>query len=381
MKLAFSIWVVLACVVFFQAGHAQPKLKFEQGLIRVVGLPSESSASFKVISQEQWITILSVYTREAFSKKLNQPISGRYSWIRDSIFFEPSYPFAPGETYHAVFRAGAFFFNIGLTNETASDKLELSFSIPDEAYFPAAIEAVYPASEKLPENLLRMYIHFSTPMMPGEAYSHIRLLREDGTEVEKAFLVVDQELWDTDRKRFTLLFDPGRIKRDLRSNIEFGAPLRKGEKYILVIDSAWRDVHGHILEKSFRKSFFAQEAERAKVSPGKWKVSAPLEGSRGDVVISFDRPIDHALAQKYICISSPSGEISGRAMKVNDTTWKFTPDNPWRKGKYVIVISPLLEDVCGNNLNNPFDLDLSKERRVNSVEPVEIALTIESFAR
>jgi hypothetical protein len=380
MKLAFSIWVVFACIVVFRAGHAQPRLKFEHGLVCVVGLPSERSASSTLISEEQWITILSVYTREAYNKKLNQPIAGRYSWIRDSIFFEPSYPFASGQTYHAVFNANALS-NTGLRNETVSDRLELSFSIPDETYLPAAIEAVYPKSEKLPENLLRMYIHFSTPMMPGEAYSHIRLLREDGREVEKAFLIVDQELWDTERKRFTLLFDPGRIKRDLRSNIELGAPLRKGGKYILVIDSAWRDVHGHVLEKSFRKSFSAYEAERAKISPRQWKVSTPLEGSRSDVVISFDRPIDNALAQKYIRISSPSGEISGRAMTVNDTTWKFTPDHAWRKGKYVIQISPLLEDVCGNNVNNPFDLDLSKERRVNSAEPVEIPLTIGSFAR
>jgi hypothetical protein len=109
--------------------------------------------------------------------------------------------------------------------------------------------------------------------------------------------------------------------------------------------------------------------------------SLPVEGTRGGVVISFDRPIDHALALKYIRNSSRSGEISGRAMTVNDTTWKFIPDNAWRKGKYVILISPLLEDVCGNNLNNPFDLDLSKERRTNSTEPVQIALTIESIAR
>jgi hypothetical protein len=140
-----------------------------------------------------------------------------------------------------------------------------------------------------------MYIHFSSPMMPGEVYDHITLLRSDGTKVEKAFLVVDQELWDSDRKRFTLFFDPGRIKRDLRSNIELGAPLREGEKYQLVIDSTWRDVNGSPLEASVSKTFNVDAAVRTKVSTRGWKVIAPTAGSLGDVLVKFDRVIDHAL--------------------------------------------------------------------------------------
>jgi hypothetical protein len=252
----------------------------------------------------------------------------------------------------------------------------LSFSLPKEISGPTEIKSIYPESENLPENLLRMYIYFSGPMMPGEAYDHITLMRENGTRVEKPFLIVDQELWDTDRQRFTLLFDPGRIKRDLRSNIDLGTPLQKGEKYLLVIDSAWRDVHGKPLGRSVTKAFSVAAPARAKVSPQDWRVTSPMAGSRGDVIISFDRPIDHALALKCISINSPTGVVSGRMQTVNDTAWKFTPQHPWVKDDYVITISPLLEDVAGNNLNNVFDLDLSKERRINSLEPVNIPFTI-----
>ena len=381
MKLTFSIRAVLACVAFVSAGQAQPALKFERGVVHLVGLPSGNAASIATISDDQWYSILSVYTDEAYLSNINQPIAGKYTRNGDRILFEPTYPFAPGEKYHAVFTANEILKTTEINHDSSLDKLELSFSLPPEIYLPTEVQSVYPESANLPGNLLRMYIYFSAPMMPGEAYDHIWLLRENGTRIERPFLIVDQELWDTDRKRFTLLFDPGRIKRDLKSNIDLGTPLQKGEKYHLVIDSTWRDVHGKALEKSVTKTFSVTEAERAKVSPQDWKVIPPLEGSLGDVVILFDRAIDHALALKYINISSPSGTVAGHVQTVHDTTWKFTPKYPWVKGEYVLTISPLMEDVAGNNLNNAFDMDVSKESLVNSVEPINLPLTITERAR
>ena len=213
-------------------------------------------------------------------------------------------------------------------------------------------------------------------MMPGEAHEHISLTMEDGTKVEKAFLVVDQELWDAERKRFTLLFDPGRIKRDLKSNLDLGLPLQEGAKYHLVIDSAWRDVHGNSLAKNFSKTFSVSAPERSKISHLQWKLISPIPGSLGEVVMSFDRPMDHALALKYITIKNSSGVVAGSAQVINDNVWKFTPHHPWMQGEHVLTVSRLLEDVAGNNLNNAFDLDLVKEIRDNSVEPVELQITI-----
>ena len=62
-------------------------------------------------------------------------------------------------------------------------------------------------------------------MSTGDAYQHIRLLDETGREVPRAFLQTAHELWDERRQRFTLILDPGRIKRGLRANLEDGAPL------------------------------------------------------------------------------------------------------------------------------------------------------------
>lgn len=381
MKLTFGIWMVLVCITLPAIGQTQPMLKFEKGVVHVVGVASRSFAVDTTISDDQWNAILSIYTHEAYLKKIDQPVAGTYSWNGDTLVFKPAYDFASGETYHAVFESKNLLISAGIKAESSSDKLELSYSIPIKAFPTTTIESIYPASANLPENLLRVYIYFSAPMMPGEAYDHISLMRENETTVEKAFLLVDQELWDKERKRFTLFFDPGRIKRDLKSNIELGMPLQEGENYLLVIDSAWRDVYGNAIEKSIKKKLSIKRPERTKVSPSLWKVIPAQAGTLAEVVILFDRPMDHALALKYITIKNASGLVTGQAQMVDDTAWKFTPDHPWVEGKYVIVIAPLLEDVAGNNLNNAFDLELLKERRVNSVEPVELPFVIKSLTR
>jgi len=46
---------------------------------------------------------------------------------------------------------------------------------------------VFPSADKLPENHLRFYLHFSAPMNRGEAYAHLKLLDENGKEVARPF--------------------------------------------------------------------------------------------------------------------------------------------------------------------------------------------------
>ena len=92
---------------------------------------------------------------------------------------------------------------------------------------PTVVTQVYPTSDKLPENQLKFYLHFSAPMSRGDSYKHIQLLDEKGKAVELPFLELDEELWDPAGKRFTLFFDPGRIKRGLKPREEVGNEIRE----------------------------------------------------------------------------------------------------------------------------------------------------------
>ena len=376
MKMLLSVCVVLMCATNVVVSQRQPIIQFQDGLVEIDGLPLSDSSSTTRPSDDEWHSIVSVYTKDAFEKKIDQPVAGRYEWKGDKVFFKAVYEFAPGETYHVVFDPTKFLMCVGIESEFSWKESAISFSVPAVIHPNTTIKSIFPESSMLPENLLRMHIYFSAPMMPGHAYEHITLMREDGTKVEKAFLVVDQELWNADRKRFTLLFDPGRIKRELKSNIDLGMALEEGGKYTLVIDSAWRDINGKPLSKPVAKTFFVSSAVRSKVSPKNWKIETPLAGSLGNIIISFDRPLDHALAIKHITVRNALGEVKGSATIVKDLLWEFTPDDPWIKGDYALMVSPLLEDVAGNNLNNSFDLDLSKESRINSHEVIELPLTI-----
>jgi hypothetical protein len=146
-----------------------------------------------------------------------EPLGGEYSIEQGALIFRAKYPLQPGVTYVAVF---------SLVNERA----EISYTMPKPVIVPATfVEHVYPSTSRVPENLLKLYLHFSGPMSKGEAFKRLHLFERSGSEVNLPFLEIAEELWDREFKRLTILFDPGRIKRDLVPNKEVGPPLQAGK--------------------------------------------------------------------------------------------------------------------------------------------------------
>src|SRR5262249_19419087 len=117
------------------------------------------------------------------------------------------------------------------------------------------VAAVYPSADVLPENTLRLYIEFSAPMGNGGAANLVKLVDESGREVPMPFLPVEAPLWNADHTRFTLFFDPGRVKQGILPNRQAGRPLRAGRRYTLDISTDWRDAHGQVLVEPYRRAF------------------------------------------------------------------------------------------------------------------------------
>src|SRR5688572_24340016 len=175
---------------------------------------------------------------------------------------------------------------------------------------------------------------------------------EAGREVDGAFLALDQELWDPERRRITLLLDPGRVKRGIRTNLESGAPLIAGRRYRLVIDDRWVDGAGAPLASGFEHPFEAVAADRRSPDPRRWRLSLPPAQSRGELRVDFGEPLDHALASRMLSVHGASGaRVDGSPrLAAGDSAWSFSPAGAWTAGDYTLRADSTLEDVAGNSI-------------------------------
>jgi hypothetical protein len=73
-------------------------------------------------------------------------------------------------------------------------------------------------------------------------------------------------------------------------------------------------------------------------------------------------------------VSAVTGKVS---VERDETQWRFTPDHPWPAGTYTIVIRTTLEDLAGNHINRPFDVDtFDPITRTVATETVTLPLRI-----
>lgn len=282
---------------------------------------------------------------------------GTYRLDGDVLRFEPRFPIEPGVRYRAEFDPRGL---LAAGKAASRPAMTAELSIGRTSGPPTAtVTAVYPTRAALPENLLRFYIHFSAPMSRGEAYRHIHLLDETGRPIADPFLELDEELWSGDGKRFTLLFDPGRIKRGLKPREEVGPVLLAGRSYELVVDPGWHDAGGNPLKSGFRKAFRTGAADETSPDPKTWTIRSPAPGTRAPLEVRFPDPLDRALLSRLIAVRDSSDRPVAGSVSVSDeeTLWRFTPLAPWRDGDYRLVIGTELEDVAGNSVARPFEVD------------------------
>lgn len=273
---------------------------------------------------------------------------GVTSATSSGLRFEPSYPLEPGMRYRVEFK------------RVGAPPVTQIIEVPAVNHgAPTRLEAIYPSADRLPENLLRMYLHFSAPMSRGDAYSQIRLIDEaTGEAVELPFLELEQELWDPSGQRLTILFDPGRIKRGLVPNVEAGLPLVPGRSYRLVISADWLDAHARPLDRDFEKRFSVTESDFNSPAPPAWQIEPPAAGSREPLVVTLGEPIDQALALRLIdVIAGGQKVVSGvTALGDRETRWFFTPHENWQAGRYRLRVEGTLEDPSGNSVLRPFEV-------------------------
>jgi hypothetical protein len=309
-------------------------------------------------SAADWAGVLRVVVAGGTGER--PPLLGSYSVADGRIRFEPRFPLVPGVKYQATLADGA-----------APVVAELV--IPKPKAEPAAVAAVYPSGDKLPENMLRLYVHFSKPMARGGAYKYVKLVNDtDKKTIEMPFLELDEELWTADQTRFTLLIDPGRIKREVKPREDLGPALEAGKTFTLVVAKDWRDADGDPLKAEFRKTFAATPPDRTPIDPEKWTITPPK--GAGPVTVGLEKPLDRALLQRMVWLVGPDGKKTVAEVADGERKLVFAPaGKAWPTGRYRLVIDTRLEDVCGNRVGEPFEVDVFK--------PVERSIEVETVTR
>lgn len=283
-------------------------------------------------------------------------ILGDYRVEGDTLRFRPMFPFDPGREY--------------VVRLDVSDKpIVTTVSLPARDIVPTTVVTeIYPTSETLPENQLKFYIHFSAPMAGGDGLRFVKLLDENGDEVVDPFLPLGEAFWARDYRRYTVFFDPGRVKRGLLPNEQMGRPILDGHRYTLVIDRQWRDAEGVSLAAPYRKEFIAGPPDETPIDPEAWTVHPPQAGTREPLVVDFAESLDRAVLVRALALEDVDGEVE---ITHNETRWVFTPATDWVAGTYELVALAILEDLAGNQIGKPFEVDIFE--RIDS--PNDIAET------
>lgn len=328
--------------------------------VHVINLPSDVLSDLRGRSRttDEWAAILKVSTT------VDGPaIVGDYQVVGSTLRFTPTYPFDPGRPYAVRFNgAGA-----GYTGAPMFG----TFALPGDGKVPSTtVAAVYPSGDHVPENLLRLYIHFSAPMGQSVGVDHVALLDDTGTVVEGAFLPLGYEFFDAERRRFTLFLDPGRVKRGILPNRQSGRAMKAGKSYTLVVKTSWRDESGLPLKEEFRKTYTATPAAMQGLTTAEWKV----EAAPAVVTVTFPEPLDHGLLTRALGVARDQKDVEGESrVEAGERRWVFTPRQPLAPGAYDLIALSILEDPAGNQIGKAFEID-NFEAVDRSPDPKTISL-------
>jgi hypothetical protein len=353
---AFALLLVLSVVPVVRAADAPAiRLGPEGKAVEVTGLAAADLAALSRLAPESdvWPKVFAVFVDRG--DRSLPPVLGAYRVEGAVVRFEPRFPLVPGGAYRAVLDPSQ------VPGRKEGKPVEVKLSLPKPAPKPpTVVTAVYPTTDRLPENALRFYLHFSAPMGRGDSYRFITLLDAAGKPVESPFLEIDQELWDPEGKRLTLFIDPGRIKRGLKPREDLGPVLEEGKRYTLVIDRAWQDEAGNPLKEGFRKTFTAGPPDEKALDMKTWQLQPPDAGGRTQLTVVLPKPLDHALLQRLVWVEDDGGRKVAGAVTVGDAEkrWQFAPAAAWAAGKYRLVADTRLEDPAGNSLARPFEVDV-----------------------
>jgi hypothetical protein len=231
------------------------------------------------------------------------------------------------------------------------------------------VVSISPMARSIPANTLRLYVTFDRPARGMVATRDVRLLDAAGRTIDGAFMDFGQDLWSPDGRRLTVLFDPGRVKRDVEGDGASAAPLQVGHSFTVEVSG-----------KRFR--YQVTSALRTAITPQNWRLSLPRAGSREALTVTFDREMDGGLLRDQLEVVDAEGQFPPGHVTVSASgqAWSWRPKHSWHPGAYHLVIGSSLEDVSGNRVGEALDHDVGSPDAPpeSSVVPFKVESNFES---
>lgn len=274
------------------------------------------------------------------------PVAGAVTEGDHRALFWPAFPLASGLRYVVRSESGC------------EGSVVVAPSGPSAAR--ARVEEIYPTADVLPENILRFYVYFSQPMAEGDFLRYVKLTHvESGQDLSGVFFDNVYELWSRDRKRITLLVDPGRVKTGLEAHAQRGRAFATGQSYALTILPGWPSLDGRSLRRGRTKVFRVASEDLRPVDPQAWRLDGPVRGARSPLRVRFPKPMDHVSVARFLAVITPDGlQLAGRwQIEREEREALWTPMRPWRGSvrEHMLVVAGRFEDVAGNNVNAAFE--------------------------
>jgi hypothetical protein len=228
-----------------------------------------------------------------------------------------------------------------------------------------------------------MYVQFSGPMGQDGGLNHLVLLDKSGEAIEGAMLPLDTELWNGDRTRYTVLLDPGRVKREILPNRRMGRALRRGEVVTLVVKNDWPDGRGVPLKADYRKVYRVGPAIERPLETADWHISTPRGATTDALSVAFPAALDRALLERGLNVTRAGAAVAGQwRIEPGETRALFVPRDPWNAGDHAIVVLAILEDVAGNRIGRAFEVRSPGEAvPAESRQPVSLPFRVREPAR
>jgi hypothetical protein len=311
-------------------------------LLALSQLHAGPSVSLRI--EEKALTIVSpasgILDLQVFGRGAAGPMFGHFRFP----VFVPATPFVRGQSYEALIH-----FANGSTSKEVITFGHMDPSVPTVR--------VSPSPGLIPANTLKLYLDFSEPMEQGVFLNHLRLLKRRGEEVVGAFR--ETELWSPDGRRLTIMFHPGRQKAGVNLNVDEGPVLTAGEHYRLIVAGRWRSAKSLPLGQEGVFPIQAAAADHEQPDPARWQVRVPHAGTAAALVVVTNELFEPQIFQRALRVVGIPGTSGTRSVGQGRVEWRFTPREVWRPGKYPIEIDPALEDLAGNTLQKPFEVDLT----------------------